>query len=179
MREFGNLIFEVNEERVNDRDGVRAVNIAAFSRKEEADLVDQLRDSCSEFISLVAKVDEKVIGHVLFTPVRLIQDQNWSIKGMGLAPLAVSPEYQNQGVGTELCRQGLLLVSAKGYPFVVVLGDPSYYHRFGFESASDFGIRSSFENVPEDAFMIKFLKPGTMSDAKGIVYYLEEFDNVT
>jgi putative acetyltransferase len=169
----------IDEESVNDRAGVQSVNVAAFDRHKEADVVDQLRESCPESISLVAKIDEKIIGHVFFTPVRLIQDQDWSIEGMGLAPLAVLPEYQNQGVGTELSKQGLRKVENAGYPFAIVLGDPSYYHRFGFERASDYGIRSSFEDVPDDAFMIKIFNPEVMAGAQGVVYYQEAFDSVS
>lgn len=171
--------FSIQAEGVNDREGIWAVNVATFGRKGEADVVDQLRDNCLVFISLVAKIDEKVIGHVLFTPVQLIQMENWLIEGMGLAPLAVLPAYQNQGVGTALCREGLSRVATFGYPFVVVLGDPSYYQRFGFERASDYGVRSAFEDVPEDAFMIKILKPNVMNGTQGVVYYREEFDSVT
>ena len=171
--------FIIYKESVNDRVGVRSVNVAAFGGKGEADVVDQLRESCPKSISLVARIDEKVIGHVLFTLVRLIQDQDCSIEGMGLAPLAFLPEYQNQGVGTELSKQGLKKVENAGYPFAVVLGDPSYYHRFGFERASDYGIRSSFEDVPDDAFMIKIFNPEVMAGAQGVVYYQEAFDSVS
>lgn len=169
----------IEEESLNDRTGVRTVNVAAFGRRDEADVVDQLRDSCPDPVSLVAKINEKIIGYVLFTPVRLIQDQNWSIEGMGLAPLAVLPEYQSQGVGTELSKQGLRQVENAGYPFAVVLGDPSYYHRFGFERASDFGIRSSFEGMPDDTFMIKIFDPEVMAGTQGVVYYQEAFNSVS
>lgn len=171
--------FRIKEEGLNDSEGVRAVNTAAFGSQGEADVVDQLRDSCSTFISLVAKIDEEIIGHVLFTPVRLIQDQDWSIEGMGLAPLAVLPEYQNQGVGTELCKEGLRKVESIGSPFVVVLGDPSYYHRFGFVRASDHGIQSSFDGVPDEAFMIKIFDPRVMAGANGVVYYQEPFNSIS
>jgi putative acetyltransferase len=171
--------FSINVEGLNDMGGVRTVNIAAFGRQGEADVVDELRDSCSTFISLVAKIEDEIIGHVLFTPVRLIQDQDWSIEGMGLAPLAVLPEYQNQGVGTELCKEGLRKVKSNGYPFAVVLGDPFFYHRFDFVRASDHGIRSSFDGVPDDAFMIKIFNPKVMAGAQGVVYYHQAFDSVS
>jgi len=176
---MGNMGFYITEETGDDRDGVRSVNVAAFGSRGEADVVDQLRENCPVFLSLIAKNNERVIGHVLFTPVRLIQDQDWSIEGMGLAPLAVLPAYQNMGVGSELCKEGLQQVEEAGYPYVVVLGDPSYYHRFGFETARDYGIKSSFEDVPQDAFMIKIFDSKVMEGAQGVVYYREEFDSVT
>lgn len=171
--------FRIKEEGLNDREGVRTVNVAAFGRNGEADVVDQLRDSCSAFISLIAKINDEIIGHILFTPVRLIQDQDWSIEGMGLAPLAVLPGYQKQGVGTELCQEGLRKVESIGFPYVVVLGDPSYYHRFGFMRASDHGIRSSFDGVPDEAFMIKIFDSQVMAGASGVVYYQEAFNSVS
>lgn len=179
MRDIHKGSIYIIQENVRDRDGIRSVNIAAFGREGEADIVDQLRKSCSNFISIVAKRGEEVIGHILFTPAHLIQEQDWSIGGMGLAPLAVHPEFQNQGVGTQLCREGLKQVTSAGYPFVVVLGDPAYYQRFGFEPASQYGIRCAYKDVPEEYFMIKNLKPKVMAGAKGVVYYQQEFDSVS
>lgn len=179
MRDIHKGSICIIEESVTDQDGIRSVNIAAFGKEGEADVVDQLRKSCSSFVSIVAKMGEEVIGHILFTPARLIQDQDWSIEGMGLAPLAVLPEFQSHGVGSQLCREGLKHVKSAGSPFVVVLGDPIFYQRFGFKPASDYGIRCAYKDVPEEYFMIKNLKPKVMAGAKGVVYYQQEFDSVS
>ncbi len=179
MITIGKNAVQITEECKQDQDDIREVIIAAFGSIGEAEVVDQLRRTCPVFISLVAKVDNKIVGHVLFTPVRLVFMEDQIIVGIGLAPLAVLPEYQNQGVGTELCSEGLSRVTLAGYPYVVVLGDPSYYHRFGFQQACDFGIKSAFTDVPEDAFMIKILKPDIMDRIKGVIYYQEEFNSVT
>ena len=179
MREIGKESVHIIEESIQDRAGIRTVHTVSFGRAGEADVVDQLRKTCSTFISIVAKVGNDVIGHILFTPVRLIQDQDWSIEGMGLAPLAVLPEYQNRGIGTELCKEGLKQVASAGYPFVVVLGDPSFYARFGFEPASKYGIRCAFEGIPEEDFMIIINKPKIMNGANGVAYYQQEFDVVS
>lgn len=173
------LKFDILEETAQDLAGIRRAHIAAFKSEGEADVVDNLRENCPVFISLVAKVGNKVLGHILFTPVRLIQNQGWSIEGMGLAPLAVLPEFQEQGIGIGLCIEGLTRVALAGYPFVVVLGHPTYYPRFGFKSASSYGITCAFEGVPNEAFMIKILKPRIMSGVQGVVYYRKEFDSIT
>lgn len=173
------LKFNIQEETEQDVQGIRLVHRLAFQRDGEADVVDRLRENCPVFISLVAKIGDKVIGHVLFTPARLIQNQGWSIEGLGLAPLAVLPEYQKQGVGTGLCVEGLTRAALSGYPFAVVLGDSAYYPRFGFKKASTFGIRCAYEDIPDEAFMIKILKPKIMTDVEGVVYYRQEFDSVS
>lgn len=173
------LKFTIQEETEQDLQGIRLVHRLAFQRDDEAEVVDRLRENCPVFISLVAKIGDKVIGHVLFTPARLIQNQGWSIEGLGLAPLAVLPEYQKQGVGTGLCVEGLTRAALSEFPFVVVLGDSAYYPRFGFKKASTFGIRCAYEDVPDEAFKIKILKPKIMTDVEGVVYYRQEFDSVS
>jgi putative acetyltransferase len=173
------LKFTIQEETEQNLQGIRLVHRLAFQRDDEAEVVDRLRENCPVFISLVAKIGDKVIGHVLFTPARLIQNQGWSIEGLGLAPLAVLPEYQKQGVGTGLCVEGLTRAALSEFPFVVVLGDSAYYPRFGFKKASTFGIRCAYEDVPDEAFMIKILKPKIMTDVEGVVYYRQEFDSVS
>lgn len=169
----------IAEEQEENIEAIHLVNKAAFEGGGEANVVDQLRESCDDFFSLVAKVDGKVVGHILFTPVRIIQNDDWSVLGMGLAPLAVLPEYQGEGIGSSLCRRGLERIQAAGHPFVIVLGDPGYYSRFGFERASKHRILPSFGNVPDEAFMINIFDPNAMADVSGTAYYQPEFDDVT
>lgn len=169
----------ITDEHPEDIEAIHSVNLVAFGGGGEADVVDELRESCDDFISLVAKVDGQVVGHILFTPVRIIQTDDWSVLGMGLAPLAVLPEFQGQGIGSALCEEGLRQIEAVGHPFVVVLGDPRYYSRFGFDRASKHGIVSSFEGVPDEAFMITIFEPQIMADVSGIAYYQPAFDTVT
>jgi putative acetyltransferase len=173
------ISFYITDESPHDLPGIRSVNLAAFDSEGEADVIDQLPKTCSSFFSFVAKINEKVVGHILFTPVRLVQNEGWTIEGMGLAPLAVLPEYQNQGIGSALCNDGLTYIETSGYSFVVVIGDPSYYSRFGFKPASDFGINSVYTDVPSTAFMIKIFKPEVLLDVQGVVYYQKEFDQIT
>lgn len=179
MKQSHTLNIVIAEEQSGDIDAIHVVNVVAFEGGGEADVVDKLRESCNDFLSLVAKVNGKVVGHILFTPVRIIQKDDWSVLGMGLAPLAVLPEFQGLGIGSSLCEQGLKRIEAAGYPFVIVLGHPGYYYRFGFEPASKHGIASSFEGVPDEAFMIKIFDPEAMAEVSGIAFYQPEFDDVT
>jgi len=166
-------------EKPEDIEGIRQVNLAAFNNGGEADVVDLLRQDSDIFISLVAKLDNQVVGHILFTPVRIDQTDGGTISGLGLAPLAVRPEYQGQGIGSALCTSGMKLAAQAGYPFVVVLGHPVYYPRFGFEPASKFGIKSAFPDVGEEAFMIWIKDLSAMAGVSGVAYYHPAFDSVT
>jgi putative acetyltransferase len=80
----------------------------------------------------VAEDDGAIVGHILFTPVVV---EGRPALGMGLAPLAVLPGRQRQGIGSQLVRRGLDSLRERGCPFVVVVGHPEYYPRFGFEPA--------------------------------------------
>jgi putative acetyltransferase len=117
-----------------------------------------------------------VIGHILFSPVRIVQLEGWTVPGMGLGPLAVHPEHQGQGIGSALCQVGMQRMEAGLHPFVVVLGHPDYYPRFGFTKASTHGIRCAFSGVPEEAFMISILDVDGMAGVAGTAYYRQEFE---
>ena len=113
---------------------VRNVNELAFGQPAEADLVERLRQACDDSLSLVAE-DDAVVGHILFTPV-VVESAGRRVFGMGLAPMAVLPDRQRQGIGSQLVRRGLDILRERGCPFVVAVGYSEYYPRFGFEPAS-------------------------------------------
>jgi putative acetyltransferase len=163
---------QVRAERDTDYSAVYAVNAAAFETHAEADLVEALRDQARPFVSLVAQQDDSVVGHIMFSPVQLSGNPNLRI--MGLAPMAVAPEYQRKGIGSALVRAGLLQCERLGFGAVVVLGHPHYYPKFGFSSAARFDIRCEYD-VPEEAFMVAELQPGYLADASGIVKYHAAF----
>lgn len=98
---------------------------------------------------------------------------------MGLAPLAVLPKYHGHGIGSELCRRGIQKITTLGYPFVVVLGHPGFYTRFGFKPAKQRGIACEYQDVPDDSFMIKVSDAEMMQDVTGTVYYRPEFGEIT
>ena len=165
----------VRAERPEDRAAVRAVNLAAFDTAAEANLVDALRDQARPIISLVAEVDARVIGHIMFSPVTM--DGHPELRLMGLAPMAVSPKHQNRGIGTALVRAGLQRCGELGFAAVVVLGHPGYYPRFGFQSSVRFGITCEYD-PPAEAFMVVELQPGYLHGATGTVRYHEAFRDV-
>src|SRR5262249_34909968 len=128
----------IRSERPDDASRIRQVNELAFGQPLEADLVDRLRQDCANSLALVAE-DDAIVGHILFTPAA-VEGQRGPVEGMGLAPMAVIPERQRRGIGSELVRKGLDLLRQRGCPFVVVVGHPEYYPRFGFEPASRRGL---------------------------------------
>jgi len=166
----------IRAETTEDHDAIHRVNALAFGRRNEADLVDGLRANASPSVSLVAVVDEQVVGHIFFSPVSIESDTG-AFTAMGLAPMAVLPEYQNQGIGSRLIREGLKGCQSLGHDIVVVLGHPNYYPRFGFTPASLKGLRSEYD-VPDEVFMVAELKSGALGGRAGLVKYHIEFHKV-
>ena len=113
----------VRPETPDDSAAVRAINEGAFGGRLEADIVDAVRGA-SGSISLVAVRREQVVGHILFTPVRI--DPPRGARVAGLAPMAVSPDAQGRGIGSALVRAGIDECRRGGYGAVVVLGHPDY-----------------------------------------------------
>jgi putative acetyltransferase len=167
----------IRVETPRDVGQVRMINIAAFEQPDEADLVDALRASCPALLSLVAELDGRVVGHILFSPVTVPAGTRL-LQGMGLAPMAVLPEHQRDGIGARLVEEGIARLERVGCPFVIVLGHPGYYPRLGFERASEHGIACQWPEVPDEAFMIRVLDATTMAGVAGVARYRPEFDAV-
>lgn len=165
-------VFAVREERPGDEEGIRSVLLAAFPTPAEADLVDALRADAERFLSLVAEQDGDVVGHILFTEMTLEPARDGLV--LGLAPLAVAPSWQHNGVGTGLVEMGLTRCREMGAILVIVLGEPDYYPRFGFERASRMGLRSLWD-VPDEAFMAMALGP-VQEWGPAVAKYRPEFD---
>ena len=132
--------------------------VAAAARDLEAELVRRLRESDAYLpeLALVAEVDGVVAGHVLISYVTLLNDDE-QFRVLSLAPMAVTPERQRQGIGSALVEAGLEIADKRGEPLVVVLGHPAYYPRFGFEVASRHGIEPPYDGVADAAFMVRRL----------------------
>lgn len=162
----------------NNFASIRSVVTAAFGRTSEAELVEAIRSSPNFIpnLSLVAVEDEEVRGHILFSPI-VIEAQRQTVPALALAPLAVIPARQNEGIGTRLVQSGLSKCRELGHNIVVVLGSPQYYGRFGFQATSRFGILSPFP-VPDEFFMVLELKPGALINVSGTVRYPAYFDEV-
>jgi len=165
----------IRPEHATDIDAVRTVNLAAFDTRVEADLVEALREQASPLVSLVAEDVTGVVGHILFSPVTLDGPPRPGF--MGLAPMAVLPARQRQGVGASLVREGLERCRQIGAGAVVVLGHADYYPRFGFVPASRFGLRCQY-GVPDEAFMALELLPGAFAGRSGTVRYHPAFPSV-
>jgi len=166
---------KIRKEIFQDIDAIRVINGQAFGQPQEANIVDKLRANCDGLLSLVALKDERIIGHILFSPVT-IEGNHGILKGRGLAPMAVLPEFQRQGVGSELVKAGIEILRKSKCPFTIVLGHPDYYPRFGFERASLYGIKSQWEGVPDHAFMILWLDKTMINHVSGVVKYRDEFN---
>jgi putative acetyltransferase len=165
-------------ERPEQYDQVYRVNELGFGRSNEAALVDALR--AFDHISLVAEDGDeaRIVGHILFTPVRIEkQGRPVRCRAFGLGPVAVLPERQRDGIGSELVRVGLLACRKKSCAVVVVVGDPNFYRRFGFVTANTKGLR--FEHpVPDPNFMVLGLEPRALIGLEGVVRYHPEFAKV-
>ena len=172
----GGLI--IRAETAGDFDAVRKLNKKAFGGKNESMLVDSLRRS-DDFIpglSIVTEKDGKVVGHILFSLIRIIA-QGSETPALALAPMAVLPSYQNQGIGSALVKYGLNECGKSGHKIVVVVGHPEYYPRFGFIKAGEKGLKLPFE-APDEVFMVIELAPGALSGVSGTVEYPPEFSAV-
>jgi putative acetyltransferase len=161
----------IRPERADDRAAIARVHTLAFPSDEEARLVDRLRDAGHARVSLVAEVGGEVVGHVVFSPVS-VDPSAGAGTGVGLAPLAVVPAHQRRGVGSRLVEEGLAACRAAGYSFVVVLGYPGYYARFGFRRAGAAGLGNEYG--ADEEFMVLELRPGGLPPG-GVVRYGREF----
>lgn len=163
-----NTEFKIRKEHAQDVEQVREILRIAFPTEAEGKLVDALRENGKATISLVAVNGEEVLGHILFSPVTTTPPSD--ARGVGLAPVAVRPDVQSHGIGSRLTREGLRLCKELGFDYCVVLGDPAYYQRFGFEKASPFGIRNEY-GVDDEFMVIHF----SARRAAGLIQYASEF----
>lgn len=161
----------VRPERPGDHAAVHEVNRLAFRQDEEARLVDALREGGYTRLSLVAEDGGRLIGHVLFSDLP-IETQQGTVPALALAPLAVLPARQRQGVGSLLAREGLRACAEQGHRIVVVLGHPGYYPRFGFSAALARPLRSPFTG---EHWMAAELVPGALAGVAGVVRYPPPF----
>lgn len=166
-------MINIRLERPEDREAIYRLNVLAFGGREEAILIDTLRASGESIISMVALLDDCIVGHIFFSPV-VIQSDVGSYPAMGLGPMAVLPEEQRKGIGTRLVERGLEECKAGGHDLVFVLGHATYYPRFGFVPAKRYGIRWE-QDVPEEVFMVLALNDGALEGKAGIVRYHEAF----
>jgi putative acetyltransferase len=164
---------EIREERPDDVAAVRDLNRRAFGQDQESNIVDALRANGAALLSLVATVDDRVVGHIMYSPLSV-----GDINGAALGPMAVIPERQRQGIGSKLVEAGNRKLKDAGCPFIIVVGHADYYPRFGFTPASEHGIKCEWD-VPNDVFMLLFLDEAKMQGVSGLARYRHEFSSVS
>ena len=165
------MTISYREETADDRGAIHKVNTAAFGRSAEGELVDLLRKDGLVVASYVAESSDAVVGQILFSELPIETEQG-TIPAVALAPLAVLPQFQRQGIGSELVRRGLDICRERGQQVVIVLGHPEFYPRFGFSSQLAERISSPFSG---EAFMAIELVAGSLDNVRGNVTYPPPF----
>lgn len=172
------MTVSVRPERSADRAAIFDVVARAFPTDAEAKLVDRLRDAGAATLSLVAERDGHVVGHLLFSPVRVEPEgAGAGFEALGLAPLAVHPDLQRSGAGHALMRAGLAACREAGHAIVFVLGHADYYPRFGFEPAAPKRLHYSGGRAFDGSFFVAELEPGALAGCSGIVHYHPAFED--
>ena len=168
-------MLKIRKSTESDLNVVLDVETKAFGYEkgpEIADLVNGLLSdpSARPLLSLIAVNDDQAIGHILFTKARITYSKDLMSAAI-LAPLAVIPDAQSQGVGGQLIKEGLKLLSESGVELVFVLGHPEYYQRHGFKPAGVIGFEAPYP-IPDEhanAWMVQELRPGVIDSVRGKV----------
>lgn len=168
-------MLEIRQENKDDYEEIYNVVKTAFETAEhcdgnEQDLVVALRkgDNFIPDLSLVALKDNKIVGYILFTKIRI-----GKFEEVALAPLGVLPKYQKKGIGSKLIKEGHIIAKKLGYHYSVVLGSNEYYSKFGYIPAIEYGIKAPFDVQSENFMAIKL--NDTSEDVQGVVKYAKEF----
>ena len=161
----------IRAEQPSDRDALRTVVHAAFGGAAEADLVERLHADDDVIVSLVAEANGEIVGHVMFSRLP-IQTADRVIRAAALAPLAVAPAWQRQGIGSQLVRAGLVCCNERGVSAVIVLGDPRYYQRFGFSPHTARHLETPWSGPH---LMAIELMPDSLGDGHGVARYATAF----
>jgi len=203
---------QIRKELPGDIPAIHALTLAAFSDETrsgqpEADLNDRLRDNGHLLLSLVAELDGALVGHVAFSPARIewaeddrrpkTEDGRTAQTGLpssvpgpssvvALGPIAVRPDLQRHGIGSQLILAGFDILAAQGHDLIFLLGHTTYYPRFGFRPAKPLGVRwsadQSSNDDPSEHVMVKELRPNALANLlqgqRGIFHFAKEFDGV-
>jgi putative acetyltransferase len=167
-------LIEIREERPNDVAAIREVNNRAFGQDPEGNIVDALRSNGGVRLSLVATLNDQVVGRIMYSPATVAHD----VEGAALGPMAVVPAHQRLGIGGKLIEAGSQKPKDEGCPFIIVLKHANYYPRFGFTTASNFGIKCDWD-IPSDVFMLLVLDEAKMQGVSGLAKYRDEFSSVS
>jgi predicted N-acetyltransferase YhbS len=165
----------IREESKNDYDKIKKINDLAFGQENEGKMIEALRKTVdyNPKLLLVAERKKKIVGYILFYPIK-IKNEIEELTVLSLAPMAVHPEYQNQGIGSKLVKRGIEVARKYGFSAVIVVGHPKYYPRFGFKPASNWGIKLPFD-IPNNVFLAIELKEKSLKKCNGTVVYPKEY----
>ena len=168
----GSKKMQIREAVETDLNDVLSIERLAFGYEKEAELVRELLHdpSAKPLLSLLALKKGRAVGHILFTSAHL-SDSKDAASIVILAPLAIVPDFQKQGIGGKLIEHGLALLSKSGVDLVFVLGHPEYYHRYGFTPAGQIGFEAAYP-IPDEhagAWMVQALRSGVMGTVSGKV----------
>jgi putative acetyltransferase len=166
-------LIEIREEQPGDITAIRELNRRAFGQDQEGHIVDALRANGAALLSLVATLQSRVAGHIMYSPVLV-----GHVTGAALGPMAVLPEHQRQGIGSMLVEAGSQKLKHAGCPFIVVVGHSAFYARFGFKPASTYGVNCEWD-VPDDVFMALVVDQARMQGVVGLAKYRAEFSTVS
>ena len=165
---------KIRKEEEKDYKRVYEVNRLAFQQENESKLIEKIRkgENFVPELSLVAEIDDEIVGHILFSKINIIGDAIF--RSLALAPMAVIPEFQKQGIGGKLIKKGIEKAKELGFDSIIVLGHKEYYPKFGFQKASKWGIKCPFD-VPDEVFMAIELANKALENKAGTVKYPKEF----
>jgi putative acetyltransferase len=166
-------VIDIREEHAGDVSEIRELNQHAFGQSQEGNIVDALRANGGVLLSLVATLHGHVVGHILYTPLSVS-----GVDGAALGPMAVLPQHQRQGIGSELVEAGNRRLKGSGCPFIIVVGHANFYPRFGFKPGNTCGITCGWE-VPDEAFMVLTLDHARMAGVSGLAQYRPEFSTIS
>ena len=170
------MIVKIRKEELKDQEVVYDLVEDAFDSELEADLVRLFDISKNGVLSLVAEVDNKVVGYILLSQMSVFES-NDDIKIYSIGPMAVDPEYQQNGIGTKLVNEIIKMAKNSGVDAIFVLGHNSYYPKFGFVSTEDYDIVCEYD-VPPEVFMVLGLTDKFSTIHGKEVRYAKEFGQV-
>jgi predicted N-acetyltransferase YhbS len=166
---------KIRQSSETDRTAIECIHRSAFGEDEGEEIVELVNnlfddETAKPLLSLVAESAGRLAGHILFTRVR-IEPEDRQVSARILAPLAVAGDFQGEGIGAALIREGLKQLTESGVELVFVLGQPGYYPRFGFQTAGLAGLRAPHPIPAEhaDAWMVQALKAGVLGNIEGTV----------
>lgn len=169
--------FKIRQENKNDYDEVYALIKTAFETAKvkdgsEQDYAVKLRNSKGYIpaLALAAEKDGKLIGHIMLTKLYVKQENGESLEALLVAPLSVLIEHRDKGIGSALMKEGLKRAKELGYKFAILVGDPNYYNRFGFEQSSLYGITNE-DGFPDQFVMVNKIVPNALDNVSGTISF--------